>query len=373
MQTLRIGRFYGLHELFHQPLASLKTLVVASPDEWLEAQAARSAAREFVALTSLTIVHNPGALAYRGSHITRLHVAIPDLGSEVIELFNLLRSCVVLEELVVENARGLESWLGLLPNEIIPLPHLRSFTQTLYCNHHMAGIINNLHLRPSCSVVLRCICGIVNGYPRPNLPDLRNAPYFTNVKRAKVAYAEGCCGRKASITIDLIGNRGTRFTAITEFTNCAVDLSDEGYTRDLELPMSTGIEVLCLYGHKWVSLKSYKFLTTLIISGPIVHFCLRSLEESGLRDACGSLHTLVLFVSPDPFTPGLVRRLFNISHSRAKAGLPLRAITLACPSKLTLGDLEVLEGLRGCVGRVELLFGDDTLDWNLDKYFLNGL
>jgi len=370
--TLRIGCFDGLHELFHQPLASLRTLEVATPDEWFQAQAVRSTAREFVALVSLT-VHNTGALGFRGSHITHLRIAIPHLASEVTQIPGLFRTCVLLEELEVENESGLESGLRLIPDEVIPLPHLRSFTQTLHCDKHMAGIIDNLHLPPSCSVVLRCVRDMVNGYPRPSLPDCRNTSYITNAKRAKVAYAEGHRGRKASVTFDFIGAGGTRFTAITEFVNYAIDLSDEGHTNlRVGLTMS-GIEVLCLYGHKYVSLESYKSLTTLIISGPVVHLYLRSLEESELRDACESLHTFVLFVPPDPFMSSLVRRLLNISHARAKAGLPFRTVTFAHPFELAPDDLKVLEGLRGCVGRVELLLGDDTLDWNLDKYFLNGL
>ena len=74
--TLKIGRFDGLRKLFCLPLASLKTLEVATPDEWSRVLAVRSAAREFIAPASLTIRNSSGALAFRGSRITHLRVVL---------------------------------------------------------------------------------------------------------------------------------------------------------------------------------------------------------------------------------------------------------------------------------------------------------
>ena len=335
------------------------------------AQAARPPAREFLSLTSLTIWHNPGAFAFRGSRITRLRLVISKFYPEVTELPDLFRSCVSLEELEVSNEGALEGGLRLFPGEAIPLPHLRSFSQTLHCDGQRPGILNSLCLPPSGSVVLRCIAGVTRGFPPLSPPDLRDMSYLTNLKRAK-AVAGGISGGKEGITLDLINNKGTRFTAITEFFDCTSGLPSDERTKDREVGFSmSAVEVLCIGGHRYVSLGSDTgCLTTLILSGP-VHLYVEFLAESKHPTACKNLHTLRLFVARSQFTSDLARRLLTIAQTRAKLGLPLRVITFAYPSTLAKNELTVLEGLRECVERVELLFGGDALGWNLDKYFLN--
>ena len=130
--ALKIGHFDGLHKLFRRPLASLRVLEITLPDRtYPVGLAVRSTAREFPALTSLTIKDNCDAFDLRGSRITHLHVITPTLGIKIKALLNLFRSCVLLEELEIENEEWLESDSVLLPDdEVIPLPHLRSFTFT---------------------------------------------------------------------------------------------------------------------------------------------------------------------------------------------------------------------------------------------------
>ena len=378
VNTLRVGRFDvdGLQKLFRLPLASLRTLEVATPNEWFQVLAVRSVAREFLTLTSLTLGRNPGALAFRGSRITHLRVTIPGVGSlEVAELLSLFRSCVHLERLEVENQIGLESDSLLPPDGTIPLTRLRSFTQTLHCSRHVAGILYHLKLPPSCSIVLRCIAGHTNGYLPLSFPNLRNTPYFTNIKRVKVVYAAGFLGRNAGITWDIVNDKGTRFTGTMGFFNHAISLSAGEHTGGGETKLSVpAVEVLCVDGHRYVSLENYGCLTTLILSGPVVHRYLGFLAGiSYFRDRCKNLHTLVLFVAPTLFTPSLVKYLFDIAQTWAKAGTSLKAIAFAYPSAPPRDDLKILEGLKAYVERVELLLGDDALDWNPDKYFLNGL
>ncbi|KAF9646290.1 hypothetical protein BDM02DRAFT_3118870 [Thelephora ganbajun] len=372
IHTLKITRFDGLHELFHRPLASLKTLEVTTPDSLLSLQPVCPTAREFLTLTSLTVEHNPGALAFRSTMITHLRVAISQEYSEITKLPDLLRSCVFLEELEIESKR--ERSLRLPSNEAIPLPHLHSFTQTVCSHRHKAGILNNLYLPPSCSVVLRCIAGISNGHPPYDLPSLRDTSYFTNVNRLKVVYLDRYLGRKGGFTIDFINDRGTRFTAITDFHNYADRFPEVENPRARKLGLSARkVEVFCVGGDKYVTLKSYEFVTTLILSGPTVHLYLELLGKPKLGDACKSLHTLVLFVPLDPLTSVLVKLLLGVAQTRAKMGLPFRTVTFAYPSMLASDKLEALKGLEECVERVELLLGDDALDWDLDKYFLKGL
>jgi len=374
VHTLKIGRFAGLQKLLHQPLTSLRTFEVATPDDWAQILAMRSAAREFPTLTSLTIRNNPGGLAFRGSRITRLSVLMLRFDNlEVADLFSLLRSCALLEELNISNKTGLEDSLLLLPNEVISLPRLRFFAQSLY-DWHRIGIISNLHLPPSCSVVFHFHAGRTNGYPQLCLPCIRNMSYYTNVKRLKVVYAEGCLGRKAGITWDLINDRGARFIVMTESFNDALSLPGGEHTWGGGIaPSMSPVEVLCVSGHRHVSLEICRSLTTLILAGTIVQMYLDFLANPQNLNTCKSLRALVLFVAPGPPRFDLVRLLLKAVRIRAKAGHPLRTVTFACSSVLAPTDLAALEELRGCVARVELLLGDDTLDWNLDNYFLNGV
>lgn len=368
--ALQIDHFCGLEELFSKTLASLRTLEVATPEEPRQCLTVRSSAREFLALTSLTIKHSYCALAFRGPSITHLRILIPYLSRlGVAQLFNLFRSCILLEELAIGIQTGLELSLRLLSDEVVSLPHLRSFAQTLHSSTQWAGVLNNLNLPPSCSVVLWCVVGIAYGFPPLSFPALRNTAYYTNVKRVKVVYTGGCLGNKASTAVVFINDRGTRSTTITEFLNHATNLSDQHPA----MLSGSAAEVLCVDRYGYVTLQSYRFLTTPILSGPIVRLYLELLAEPERRDMCKSLRTLVLSVTPRSPTSDIVKRLLDVAKTRAKAGLLLRTVTFACPSVLAPNDLTALEGLRECVQRVELLLGDDTLDWNLDKYFLNGL
>jgi len=369
VQTLRIGHFIGLEALFRRPLASLRTLKVATSRNLLDID---PTAREFVALTSLTVEHNSGALAFRCPSITCLRIAISDLGSEVTGLPDLFRSCVLLEELEVEDRGKLEDGLPLPPDEVIPLPNLRSFTQVLHCDQHRAGIIDNLSFPVSCSVLLRCVVEPLIPYPCLDLPDIRNPP--CNVKRVRVVQTEWRAIGRVGVAFSFINDRGTRFTAVTEFYSYAAGLSGVENPKTRETTVKTcGLEVLCVDGHRYVTLNDYKRLTTLILSGPVIPLYLKLLEEPELCNTCESLHTLVLFIYPYLFTSSLLGLLLETAQTRAEAGLSFRTVTFAYPSALKQGDLMVLEGLRGCVERVELLLGDDALDWNPDVYFLNGV
>ena len=372
MHTLRIGHFAGLHKLLYQPLESLRTLEVATPEKFEQVLAMRSAARNFLVLTTLIVRHNPGGLGFRGSGITYLCVGIPELDCfQVAELISLLRSCVLLEVFQIENGKGLETGLLLLPNDIITLPHLRSFTQTLDNGWHRTGMIGNLHLPPICSVVLRCMIGPTNGYPPLKLPYLRDMSYLTNVKRVKAVFVEGCLGRKASIILDFVNDRGIRLTTTTEFFNHAVNISEEPAGEMIRLPASA-VEVLCVHGHRYITLEDYRSLTTLILSGTIAHLYLELLAEPKNYDTYKKLGTLVLFVAPSLSRPDLVRLLLKAVQTRAEAGHRFKTITFVCPHALAPNDLTALRGLGECVERVELLLGNDPLDWTFDKYFLNG-
>ena len=373
VRTLKISHFEGLQDLFLQPLASLKTLEVTTQGNWVFADDTHPLARDFPVLKTFIVRHVPGALAFRGALITHLHVTISSstLYQELGHLPDLLRSCALLEDFGIESKEWLEESGQLRFDEVIPLPQLRSFAQTLHLKQHMAGILDSLDLPPSCSVVLRCIAGETNGCPSSALPDLRDTSYLTNLKRLKISLTQSWMEYEANHTLIFINDKGTQFTAGTVFRvfcgsppTATIENPNDAKIE----PSIPGIEVLCIDSTRHVPLEGFSSLTTLALSRISGYSQLKSLAELGDPHAHRNLHTLVLYAEQDEWFPDPVMDLLTIAKSRAQAGLPLRVVTVAS-SELTPGNLDILEEMRTYVGRLELLLGDDVLDWDLDKYF----
>ena len=370
LRTLKINRFNGLQNLFLQPLASLKTLEVITHDHWLLADDTHPPARDFPALTSFTVRHNIGALAFRGALITHLHITVSSSTSyqNMRHLSDLLRSCTLLKDFGIEISGWLEENRQLRFDEVIPLPHLQSFTQTLHWDRHTARIMDSLDLPPSCSVVLRCLAD--ERYNRSSflLPDLRDTSYFANLKRLKLSLTPDL-KNKISHTLVSINDKGTQFTAKMGFKNVGlIPLVAEIEDAKIE-PSIPGIEVLCIDCTGCLPLERFSSLTTLALSGSSGFSQLEFLAELGDPYTHRNLHTLALYTEQDEWSPDPMTCLLTIAKSRAQAGLPLRTITVASP-ELAPGNSEILEEVRGYVERLELLLGDDALDWDIDKYFL---
>ena len=372
VRALEISRFEGFQDLFLKPLASLKTLEVISQNNWFFGDDARPLARNFPALTSLTVRRNRGALAFRGPLIAHLHITL-SLSQELGHLPDLLRSCTLLEDFEIEIEEWLKESRELCFDEVIPLPRLQSFTQSLHFDEHTAGIMNSLDLPPSCSVVFRCIAGEKDDCPSFALPDLRDTSYFTNLKRLKISLTQGWPGNEISHTSVSINDKGTRFTARSEFKIFGdIPLANRvEHLKDPKIePSISGIEVLCIDSPGYVPLEGFSSLTTLALSRISGFSQLKPLAELGDPHAHRNLHTLVLYAEQDKWFPDPVTHLLAIAKSRAQAGLPLRAVIVAS-SELTPRNSDILDEVRAHVGRLELLLGDGVLDWDLDKYFLS--
>ena len=271
---------------------------------------------------------------------------------------DLLQSCTLLEDFGIEIEGFLwESW-PLRFDEVIPLPHLRSFTQTLHLDRHSRD--NGL------AVVLRCLEGERYNWCSFLLPDLRHTSYFANLKLSLTQNMENVTSY-IRVSID---DKGTQFTVRMEFKNVgSVPLETEIEEAKIG-PSMPGIEVLCIDSTgEWVPLEDFSSLTTLTLSGLSGFSQLNFLAELGDPHIHRNLHTLVPNEQQDEWSLDPVLRLFTIAKSRAQAGLPLRAITLVS-SELAPDNSEILEEVRGYVERLELLRGDDALDWDLDKYLL---
>ena len=125
---------------------------------------------------------------------------------------------------------------------------------------------------------------------------------------------------------------------------------------------------------------------TLILSRSAVLPCLLALNmDPGASDHTrwfSSMHTLIIHPDPDQDLRYLhdylydmvFPRLLSIAQGKKVAGSPFGSVSLFIRDANPRWRLDpVLEELRRCVGELEVVLGDDILDWDIDKYFLDGL
>ena len=124
---------------------------------------------------------------------------------------------------------------------------------------------------------------------------------------------------------------------------------------------------------------------TLILSRSAVLPCLSALnKDPGASDHTrwfSSMHTLIIHPDSDQdlrylhdYLYDLVfPRFLSIAQGKKVAGSPFGSVSLFIRGANPRWRLDpVLEELR-CVGELEVVLGDDVLDWDIDKYFLDGL
>ena len=100
-------------------------------------------------------------------------------------------------------------------------------------------------------------------------------------------------------------------------------------------------------------------------------------DASGYGRWLSSLHTLIIRQESDPSPHShdeLLRLLLDIAQKKKAAGFPFRSVSLFLSVDGPEWEFEEAVGeLREYVERLEAVPGDDVLDWDVDKYFLDGL
>jgi hypothetical protein len=72
---------------------------------------------------------------------------------------------------------------------------------------------------------------------------------------------------------------------------------------------------------------------------------------------------------------GLLECLAYFAKRRKVVGMPFNSVSLFVSGPWDedksgpMDSCRVLEGLRACVERLEIVVGNDALNWNLDDYF----
>lgn len=152
-------------------------------------------------------------------------------------------------------------------------------------------------------------------------------------------------------------------------------------------PVNTGSPmVLCLDGYRlrrggsgstaYVAqgLEDLGNVVTLILSNSAVEPCLAALElenQEGLQ-RFSAVHSLVIYsLSRVDWTlSDILQCLLRVSRKRKTAGSPFRSVTLAISSAISKIPPGELAALNEYAERFEFLAGDDTSDWDVDKYFI---
>jgi hypothetical protein len=381
-------------------LPSLRTLEFKSVSMGEE----RIPTRNIHHLTSLTLEnHPPSPSRLCTPHLIHLTIEFTadffnfqENKRDIIkELGRFLGSCPLLEHMEIRC-------FGYTPATfkfagIVSLPNLRSFTHVVPTSEYNPWLLNELSLPHSCSVVLRGSlwmdhddCYVPEG--GSVIPTLRDPSYFTNVKRIKLSAAEIFTD---SLTlffgIDLISNKGNRIT-LEKFMHVPpedygagvdVNMMDLGTLRYIDM---SSAEILCFHGYELrpggrrgkLAVKNAwehsKRLTALILSNSTTSSFLSALSPDPKGSYCPKIRTLVIhshtrmsFDSED-----VLETLLSVATERKMAGFPFNSVNvfIRYPEEC---EPDLLEALRGCIERFELVMGDDALDWDPDKYFLGGL
>ena len=205
-------------------------------------------------------------------------------------------------------------------------------------------------------------------------------------------------GNEAAETLELINTRGTKvrsdrmvikegyqqiLAGDKKHSHNAVHLN---FLRGLD---GRSVEILCIDGYTSQEVPveflkealGFGNVRTLILSRGAVNPCLSALnEEPGGGDNSRwffLLNTLIIY--PGAHRSGSYHKallsLLNIAQKRKVVGFPLKSILLFLWDRVTLEWQwdQVLEKLRSSVEKLEVFTGDDVLDWDADKFFLDGL
>ena len=314
---------------------------------------------------------------------------------EVDELVRFLNNCPLLEHIDVcyDSTRCFGEGL------VMSLPNLRTYTQTTIDDACFPSVLDMFSIPPLCSITLRFRYG-GSGF----LPKFENPDYMTEIKRMKFTTTRGADGDKVARTLEFVNTKGTRvcFERIIleeEKREVVVDekygywspvQESEKYTfntglldslRDLD---GGSMEILCIEGYAlqddWgptmESIRealNFQNVRTLILSSTTAASSIwpfDDLDPSGRsRRPLPQISTLIVHPGPDRggLDSEVLAPLLSAAKRRKAVGFPFSSVLLFLP---WLWD--ELDELRRYVGKLEVVM-DDYLDWDVDKYFLDGL
>ena len=257
-------------------------------------------------------------------------------------------------------------------------------------------MFNALSLPPFCSVTLR-----TKAVDDP-IPNFENPDYLAEIKRVKLRTTHDADGNEIAGTLELINAKGTKVC----YRTILEEEDEEGYQQILEGDknhshnavylnflrnlIGQSAEVLCIDGYASQDVRGapieflkealgFGNIRTLILSRSAVGPCLSALNEDtstiGNNRWFSPINTLIIYPGQDRHNlyHNVLFSLLDVAQKRKVVGFPFKSVSLFLSNNLEWHWDGVVEGLKSCVEKLEVVAGDDVLDWDVDKYFLDGL
>ena len=398
--TLKLRRWLIQKMFLSESLPSLKRLEVFldyddddSDEEWdttwtsVWGPTEKATSWSFPSLTTLVVyVLNP--IPFYTPNLTCFKFWDQEDYTDVNKLVRFLENCPLLQHINISCVQEPESEHDL----VVSLPNLRTYTQTASGERDFLEVLNMFSLPPSCSVKLR-----FPGYGGTTVR-FKNPNYLAEIKRVKLRMVHSADENEVTGTLELINAEGTKVCfegavfGDEEYwllaQGNAHDVTHLDFLRSLD---RLSVETLCidgylLWGDGKAAVEFFKEVLgfgnvgTLILSRSAARVCLTALDQDpgASNDSPRFLPIDTIIIYTDSALLGLSYEVFQpllrVAQKREVAGFPFKSVSLFHSERSSgwLYDHD-LDELKRCVGKLEVVIGEDALDWNVDKYFLDGL
>jgi len=410
--TLKLRHWWVQKKFLSEPLPSLRRLEIfleyCYDDEWDEewdtvwapvwGPIKGATSWSFPSLTSL-VIYNLRSIPFYVPHLTCFKFWDQEPPSHADRLISFLNECPHLQHLNISYVGGLQNNHDL----VVSLPSLQTYTETTFDDVCPLTVLNALSLPPFCSVTLRFRGNDETATTVDDpLPNFDNPDYLAEIKRVKLRTTHDADGNEVAGMVELINAKGTKVCShrtifLEEQEGCQQILEWNEHHAHNAMHLNIlrnldgrAVEVLCIDGHasRDVGGVPVEFLKealgfgnvrTLILSRSAVGPCLSALNEdpgaSGNSRWFVPIDTLIIYQAPhrQGLDHTFLPLLLNVARKRKVAGFPFKSVSLVLRNDLGWHWDGVLERLKDCVEKFEVVVGDDVLDWDADKYFLDGL
>ena len=407
---LRLRRWMIQKMFLSEPMPSLRRLEILSDydmdddwesDEgtWIRAWGSTGyeTSLSFPSLTTF-IIRNVDPVPFRTPHLTRFKFWDEKGYIGIHKLLIFLGNCPLLELIDILY------WDELLPEQDpISLPYLRTYTESTFDQVCPLTVLNMLSLPPFCSVTLRSQDDETAAEADKILPRFKNPDYLVEIQRIKLRTIYDADGNEVVGVLELINTKGTRVCSqrmdfrkghrprVQGGKNHPHNVVHLNFLRNIDC---RSVEILWMDGWAEPDIVTAEFLEetlgfgnvkTLILSGSAGSGCLSVLDDDLDEGDHGRRFPPIptLIIDIDSYPPNyshieFLEPLFSVVKKRNAAGFPFKSILLLVRGDLLRGgpgwgSEVLLEDVRKCVERLEVVRGDDVLDRDVDKYFLDGL
>ena len=304
------------------------------------------------------------------------------------KLLDFLARCPQLEELEI-NYDGVSFFrISNADCRAIELPRLRYYSQSTSTQGDL-HLFSCLLLPPSCSAVFNYWNGPRGRDESPESLKFENPSPLADIKRIKLKTSGG------DETVELIDSDNDRVHMVMHVGRDLGQgdrfIMNEIYTSYLNGLRTDTADILCVEGPCWWdSLQAWKVLTpideirTLVLSGAVAPPYIRALAPEpdlcygteGDLWPCPMLHKLVVHVHDfvDAEGENILDLLLRTVERRKIADMRIMSLSLFVRSPQDNRDTEsYARKMYLHVKDIEIVTGDDVLDWQIDDYFFDKL